>query len=186
MNESFFRERNMTEVYRTHEGYVAFLNPERAEQLASLDLIKKVILQQELPGTAEPGIFPNEPALYSWNKDNFGPLYIPEKGATVAITPETLPLYKHIILRYEQHENAKLHDGKLYIDGKEISQYTFKQNYYFMMGDNRHNSLDSRYWGFVPEDHVVGKAVFVWLSMDPEGHGLLDKIRWSRLFSLIN
>ena len=114
----------------------------------------------------------------------FGPLYIPKEGATVAITEATLPFYEKIILEYDHNENAEVRDGKLYIDGKEATQYTFKQNYYFMMGDNRHNSLDSRYWGYVPADHVVGKAVMIWMSTDPEG-SFFDRIRWDRIFKSI-
>jgi len=138
-----------------------------------------------MPQQTEIGVFPNAPALYKWNQDNFGPLYIPKAGATVAITAATLPLYEKAILDYEHNAPAEVRDGKLYIDGKEIRHYTFKQNYYFMMGDNRHNSLDSRYWGFVPEDHVVGKAMFVWMSLDPNGK-FLDKVRWSHLFTRID
>jgi signal peptidase I len=185
LNQEFFLDREITDVYPTQGGYLAQLTPEKAKALAALDIIKEVKLQKALPGDIEPGVFPQDLNNYKWNRDNFGPLYIPKAGETVAITPQTLPLYKKVILEYEQNDNASVKDGKLYLDGKEAHQYTFKQNYYFMMGDNRHNSLDSRYWGFVPENYVVGKAVLVWMSVDPNAD-LLHKIRWNRLFNVID
>ncbi|PRY15460.1 signal peptidase I [Pontibacter ummariensis] len=184
LNKEFFTDRNITEAYPGADGYLLHTTPAKAKALASLEIIQEVQLLKAKPGEAEPAVFPQAPALYTWNQDNFGPVYIPQEGATVAITPHTLPLYEKVILDYEQNKNAVVRGGKLWIDGKEVKQYTFKQNYYFMMGDNRHNSLDSRYWGFVPEDHIVGKAAFVWFSVDPTEE-LPDKIRWGRLFSLI-
>lgn len=184
LNESFFLDRDITDWYRTQAGYMVYISPEKARQMANLDFIKEVTRQMALPQEAEAGVFPQAPEQYTWNKDNFGPLYIPARGTTVAINLETLPLYEKVILNYEHNEQAEVLNGKLYINGKETSQYTFKQNYYFMMGDNRDNSLDSRYWGFVPEDHIVGKALFVWLSVDPNGK-FLDKIRWNHIFSMI-
>jgi signal peptidase I len=121
----------------------------------------------------------------NWSRDNFGPLWIPKEGATIPVNDSTMSIYGFTILDYEHHENAKIENGKLIIDGKELAEYTFKQDYYFMMGDNRHNSLDSRYWGFVPADHIVGKAFFIWLSIDKEG-SFFNKIRWSRFFNLID
>lgn len=120
----------------------------------------------------------------TWSQDNFGPLWVPKKGETIQINDSTLTLYGHTIVSYDLNEDVKIDKGKLYLDGKEVSQYTFNQNYYFMMGDNRHNSLDSRYWGFVPEDHIVGKAFFIWLSIDRNAD-FLNQIRWSRFFKLI-
>ena len=120
-----------------------------------------------------------------WNEDNFGPLTIPKKGWTIDLNDSTLALYGRTIVLYDHNKDAKIDNGKLLIDGKEMTSYTFKQDYYFMMGDNRHDSLDSRFWGFVPEDHIVGKAFFIWLSLDKNGT-FLDKIRWSRFFNLID
>ncbi|WP_317164384.1 signal peptidase I [Pontibacter russatus] len=185
LNESFFSDRDITDSYRTPEGYIVHICPEKAQQLAGLDFIREVKRQLAAPQEAEAGIFPQAPDLYKWNKDNYGPIYIPQEGATVAITPQTLPFYEKVILEYEHNENAEVRDGKLYIDGQEANAYTFKQDYYFMMGDNRHNSLDSRYWGYVPADHIVGKAVMIWMSLDPNGK-LLDRVRWDRVFSSID
>jgi signal peptidase I len=105
---------------------------------------------------------------------------------TVTLNEENIRKYFMVIQRYEDNENVRLQDGKVSIDGKPVDSYTFKQNYYWMMGDNRHNSLDSRFWGFVPADHVVGKAWMIWLSIDPDNNVVLDGIRWRRLFNLIN
>ena len=120
---------------------------------------------------------------YTWTRDNFGPLWIPSRGATVELTAENLPLYERIITAYEGHD-LQVKDGEIYIDGEEAHSYTFAQDYYFMMGDNRHNSLDSRYWGFVPEDHIVGKPALVWLSID-RNRSFPNNIRWSRLFKFL-
>ena len=100
---------------------------------------------------------------------------------TIDLTKENISKYKYVIERYEGNESVLEKDGRLIVDGESLATYTFKQDYYFMMGDNRHNSQDSRYWGFVPEDHVVGKALFIWLSLDPH-EKFLDKIRWGRIF----
>jgi signal peptidase I len=120
----------------------------------------------------------------TWSQDNFGPLWVPKKDATITINDSTLTLYGNTIVDYEHLEDVKVDQGKLLIDGKAVDKYTFKQDYYFMSGDNRHNSLDSRYWGFVPEDHVVGKAFFIWLSLDPN-ESFLNKVRWRRFFKMI-
>lgn len=128
-------------------------------------------------------IFPHTPA-YPWNVDNFGPLVIPKKGATVELNAKNLPIYERIITIYEGN-TLDTSTGKILINGEEAASYTFKMDYYFMMGDNRHNSADSRFWGFVPEDHIVGKAVFIWLSLD-KNESFFKKIRWKRLFSFIH
>ena len=122
-------------------------------------------------------------ADYKWTRDNFGPLWIPSKGATVQLTTGNLPLYERIITSYEGHA-LEVKDGVIYIDGEEAHSYTFAQDYYFMMGDNRHNSLDSRYWGFVPEDHIVGKPTVIWLSID-RNRKFPNNIRWRRFFKFV-
>ncbi len=120
---------------------------------------------------------------FKWTRDNYGPLWIPAKDAQVELTMDNLPLYRRIITSYEGNE-LSIVDGKIFINGEEAHSYTFKQDYYFMMGDNRHNSLDSRYWGFVPEDHIVGKPALVWLSID--GNKSFPKnVRWRRFFKFV-
>jgi signal peptidase I len=124
-------------------------------------------------------IYPNVPFI-DWTEDNFGPIYIPRAGDKVDITDaKNLAIYRRVITAYEGH-TLEEKDGKVFIDGAEATEYTFAMNYYWLMGDNRHQSADSRFWGFVPEDHVVGKAVFIWFSRDPEGG-----VRWNRMFRLI-
>ncbi len=128
-------------------------------------------------------IFPNDPR-YDWSEDNFGPLWIPKTGTTVKLTPLNLPLYRRAITAYEGN-TLEERDGAIWINGEKADSYTFKQDYYWMMGDNRHRSQDSRFWGFVPFDHVVGKAVLVWLTVDPEKGGFPTGIRWKRLFTRV-
>jgi len=170
--------------------YTVGLTEERFKTIknANLSYINSIELsEREAVGSTFP--YYNNPNAGSnrtlkWSGDDFGPLWIPKEGATITINDSTLLLYGQTIVRYDHNENAKIENGKLLIDGKEVQQYTFNQNYYFMMGDNRHNSLDSRYWGFVPEDHIVGKAFFIWLSLDRDA-SFLNKIRWNRFFNLI-
>jgi signal peptidase I len=127
----------------------------------------------------DPAIFPHSPN-FNWNVDNFGPLYIPKKGATVNLTVDNLPLYERIINVYEGNDLA-VRNGQIFINGKIATQYTFKLDYYWMMGDNRHKSADSRYWGFVPIDHIVGKASVIWMSLDKDKR-FPANIRFNRIF----
>ncbi len=129
-------------------------------------------------GTTTP-IFPHDPAHFTWNQDNFGPLVMPKAGATVRISPENIALYRKLIDVYEGNDLLEK-NGKIFINGTEATSYTFKQDYFWLMGDNRDNSADSRFWGFVPDDHIVGKAVFVWLSLDKDKGWLSGKIRWNK------
>lgn len=141
-----------------------------------------ISLKKDLSTQTENDIFPRSPE-YSWNKDEFGPIYIPEAGKTIDLNLEVLPLYKRIITAYEGN-TVDVEGNQILINGEVANTYTFKQDYYWMMGDNRHNSQDARMWGYVPFDHVVGKPVFVWMSWDSNGKGL-DKIRWNRLFTTV-
>ncbi|UKJ06989.1 signal peptidase I [Solitalea lacus] len=155
-------------------------NADKVKQFASVRNVQKFIYPDTI---TDPQIYPQNPA-YKWNVDKFGPLWVPKKGATLKLTKENIALYRPCIAFYEKNELKEQPDG-FYINGKKSDSYTFKMNYYFMMGDNRHNSLDSRFWGFVPEDHIVGKALFIWMSWDSEG-SFFSKIRWSRLFKSIH
>ncbi|MVN78292.1 signal peptidase I [Hymenobacter sp. HMF4947] len=119
-----------------------------------------------------------------WQLDDYGPLPIPKKGQTITLTPGNAAIYYKIVSQYEHNQNISWKDGMIQQNGQPLTSYTIKQNYYWMMGDNRHNSEDSRFWGFVPEDHIVGKAVLIWLSLDPFGDAG-HKVRWSRLFHTI-
>lgn len=132
-------------------------------------------------GVYQDGIFPHIDNN-TWNVDYFGPLYVPKAGSEIKLDSFTYPLYERAIRVYENNPDFETKNGKFYLGGKEITTYTFKYNYYFMMGDNRHNSADSRFWGFVPETNIVGKALFVWMSWDKDGENLFKNIRWNRLF----
>lgn len=123
-------------------------------------------------------------AVTGWTRDNYGPIWIPKKGETVQLTLKNIALYERPIRVYE-HNQLDIRNGKIYINGREAHSYTFKMDYYWMMGDNRHNSADSRYWGFVPEDHIVGKPIFIWWSSDPDRRGF-SGIRWNRLFRWVD
>lgn len=159
--------------------YVGELSPELAEKIKAFDFVKSVNMFAATSTDVEPGgTFPHDPKRV-WNRDNFGPIKIPAKGWTVNIDSNTMPLYYRAIRTYEGNK-VEEKAGVWYINDKPATTYTFKMNYYWMMGDNRHNSADSRYWGFVPEDHVVGKALFIWMSWDSEG-SFFNKIRWNRL-----
>jgi signal peptidase I len=149
------------------------------EKVKSLPYVKSVELTQN-----ENECFPFSTYTKSWTGSNFGPLTIPKEGMKLVINDSTLSIYGSTIKDYENLKDVKIEGNKLIIEGKEVTEYTFNQNYYFMMGDNRDNSHDSRYWGFVPADHIVGKGFFIWLSLDKYG-SFIDKIRWNRFFKLI-
>lgn len=175
--------------YHVREGgrlpdgnYVLNLAEEDARLLSKNPVVKTMNKRLAPKGEGE-DVFPNDPKL-AWNKDNFGPVYIPGKGKTVQLDKNSIGFYKQIIREYEKNE-IELVGDQVMINGAPASSYTFKQDYYWMMGDNRHNSEDSRYWGYVPFDHVVGKPVFIWFSWNSQGKGL-DKVRWERLFTTVH
>ncbi|MCP4883524.1 MAG: signal peptidase I [Flavobacteriales bacterium] len=169
---------------RLQDGnYILNLSDEDAQLISKNPTVKSLKKRLSPKGEREE-VFPNLASL-DWNKDNFGPVYIPEAGKTVDLNLETLPFYKQVIVEYEKNM-LEVENGKIYLNGSSdpSNTYTFKQDYYWMMGDNRHNSEDSRYWGFVPFDHVVGKPVFIWFSWNSDGKGL-SKVRWERLFTTV-
>ncbi len=168
-----------SDIMVTNDGYYLNLTKENYTRLKSLSNVISIEDNFYTAGEADRQVFPNS-AKFNWNVDNYGPLYIPKKDAVVKLTLDNLPLYKRIIASYEKN-SLVVRDSVIYINGNAANEYKFKMDYYFMMGDNRHQSLDSRYWGFVPEDHIVGKPIFIWLSLDAN-KGFLQKVRWSRFF----
>lgn len=157
--------------------------PEMIAELKKSTYVNSVSELLTTKDTYDQAIFPHDPNR-RWNLDNFGPIIVPKKGWTVTLDSNTMPLYERSIRVYEGNKLEKVADGWL-INGQKATTYTFKMNYYWMMGDNRHQSADSRYWGFVPQDHIVGKALFIWMSFDSEG-SFFKKIRWNRLFKGIH
>jgi signal peptidase I len=165
------------------ESYVFALTAAQASYLDTLPNIQAVTrLENMNRQLAHFSSFPYGPG-FQWTEDNFGKLVVPKKGATVRIRPSNLPLYRRIIETYEEN-HLEIQDSIIYINHEPRISYTFGMDYYFMLGDNRHNSADSRFWGFVPENHVVGKAIFVWLSVDRASEGW-ERFRWNRMFKKI-
>lgn len=189
--ESVFRDLNITDGY----GFVTperdtltisaltFSGAEKLKSVSGITSIKRIIKKHEST------IFPDEHHDHltipnNWSSDNYGPIYIPQAGKTVALNAQSLPFYKTIISEYEGNK-LKVVGNDIYINDKKATSYTFKQDYYWMMGDNRHNSLDARYFGYTPENHIVGKPIFIWMSWDSNGKGI-NKVRWDRVFTTVN
>ncbi|MFN4299715.1 MAG: signal peptidase I [Thermaurantimonas sp.] len=203
-------ENDFSQVRQINQNeYLVFIPEDKVDQFKSLPNVEEVIpvIAPREPGSYEsnaplvlknyidrylvpnsemfPNRFHSDIIKYANTRDNYGPVYIPKKGATVQISPDNIEWYERIISVYEGNE-LQVTDSLIYINGKQADSYTFKQNYYWMMGDNRHNSLDSRYWGFVPEDHIVGKPVFIWMSYDKTAEKLTDRIRTKRVFTTVH
>ena len=160
-------------------GYMPLTN-NAAKELKQRGIAENIELNRD---NDEWDIYPLNGNLH-WTRDNYGPIWIPAKGESIDLTLENLPIYERPIRTYEGNK-LEVKNGKIFINDKETTKYTFKLDYYWMQGDNRHNSLDSRYWGFVPEDHIVGKPIFIWWSSDPDRSGF-GGIRWSRLFRFVD
>lgn len=190
VRDRVFHQQGITDVFPANNGYLIHTTPEKAEKLGALDFIKSVTeINYDADNASQMGHtrFPDLPSL-NWTVDNYGPIYIPQKGDRVALNTENIALYGRILTHYDHNENVEIREGKVYLDGQLINEYTFRQDYYFMMGDNRHNSEDSRFWGFVPADHIVGKPLFVWWSISAQGDtfSLLDRIRWNRIITSVD
>ena len=175
LSDYTFRKLNITEYDGSAPYYYVATTAKGAELLRKFQSVESVERFNNTEASLD--AFPHH-ANYAWTQDNFGPLWVPQKGATIDLTVENLPLYERIIDQYEGHD-LRVEGDKIFIDGVECNTYTFAMDYYFMMGDNRHNSADSRFWGFVPEDHIVGKALFKVFSKGENG------IRWNRMFKSV-
>lgn len=191
INERVFDRLEISEFHQgANNRYLIFATEAQAKALEKLSFIKKVERQVKKKSEGESEIFPKHPD-YEWNEDHFGPLLIPAEGMKININRENLILYGEAIKRHEGYSPDEVvidvENASLKIEGKSFKEYTFSQNYYFMMGDNRHNSLDSRFWGFVPQSHVAGEAAITWFSISNNPRqSFFERIRWERVFTWIN
>ena len=177
MNINFLDEHDVDMINVIGNQYTLMIENEHVPAVQKQPQVVRfipAIMKKGEVGPVQAWTFPQDTVHFKWNQDNFGPMTVPKKGVTVQLSPANIALYRRIIDVYEENDLQEV-NGQFIINGKPANSYTFKMDYYWMMGDNRHNSLDSRFWGFVPENHVVGKAWFVWLSYGENG------IRWNRL-----
>jgi signal peptidase I len=182
INPKAFERLGITRYDQTMISGSAYLLPltkGNAETISKFSNVSEVSPVYARKGEFAPHIFPYS-RTFGWNEDNYGPIWMPVKGTTIDLDTSNICLYERIIDVYENND-LRIEGNTIYINNVVADRYTFKMSYYWMMGDNRHNSADSRYWGFVPEDHIVGKPKFIWLSLDKEAKGL-KRIRWSRMF----
>ncbi len=182
LSEYTLRKLNITEAMGNGSIYQMPLSSEMADVVRKLPNVLNVT--QYIAEGVNQDIFPHAPDLYPWNVDNLGAIWVPKAGVTIALTPENIPMYERVISLYEGNDLRIEDDGRIFINGELSTTYTFEMDYFWMMGDNRHNSADSRFWGFVPEDHIVGKASFVWMSLDKD-LSFPQNIRWDRLLKKI-
>ena len=187
LNSEFLDRIEMSQADRDGIGYepnyTLALTQEKVDMIKQMSFIKSVTLvTTPRDSSGSPSVFPQSRS-YPWSRDNYGPLWMPKAGVTVTLDMKNIMLYDRIITAYEGNK-LEVKNGVIFINGKETTSYTFKMNYYFMLGDNRHQSADSRYWGFVPEDHIVGKPILVWLSLDAD-KSFPFNIRWDRFFTFV-
>jgi signal peptidase I len=181
ISDRVFERMEIYDIQRSSNVIFAFLTGEELEKIRSFKSVQQVVGNYDFDQYSRE-YFPQD-TNFKWSLNNFGPLYIPKKGATVKIDTRNLCLYDRIISYYEKND-LEVKNGQIWINGKPTDEYTFKMDYYWMMGDNRHSSLDSRFWGFVPEDHIVGKPKLIWLSLD-KNKPFFSRIRWERMFRVV-
>ncbi len=185
LNDRFYDRLKVSKADRQgiSPNYNIPLSKAKAKQVKEMPFIKSIQISESLPNGSGFQVFPHS-RDYNWSRDNFGPLKIPQAGETVKLDMKNLVLYDRIISAYEGNK-LEVKNNTIFINEKQADSYTFKMNYYFMLGDNRHMSADSRTWGFVPEDHIVGKPILVWLSYD-EDKSFPANIRWDRFFKIVH
>ncbi|WP_339044615.1 signal peptidase I [Cardinium endosymbiont of Tipula unca] len=190
LNNAFFEKNSfrnpVISTTPSREGYTVYATPEKVSQLTTVlpSYVQSVEPIEDAVGIFNPSIYPFSPA-FSWTKDNFGPIVVPQKGTTIQMNEENIALYGHFIKRFEGKKDVQFTRNECWINGQQIHTYTFLRNYYFVMGDNRDQSSDSRFIGFIPEDHIVGKAVMVLFSSD-RSKSFFGGMRWNRLLHTIN
>ena len=172
-----------TDAQSGDNQYIMTVPASHLAELRAIPGVKAVAPYNQPAGEYNENVFPHSP-LFKWNEDNYGPVTLPKQGMTIPLTESNLAFYHEAITRYE-HNRLEKQGNVILLNGRPATAYTFKMGYYWMMGDNRHNSLDSRFWGYVPEDHIIGKAMVTWLSTDSAATDLLHSVRWSRTFKPI-
>lgn len=186
-SERALRRLDITDYfYNPQSGiFEMYMTEKAAQAIGRMRHVEEVLPKIQPDSTFNPYVYPYYKPL-PWNVDNYGPLVIPRAGMSVAMTPVNYHLYGRCIRDYERPDSQlKIQDGQVYLDGQALDRYTFEMDYYFMMGDNRHNSKDSRYWGFVPQNHILGKAILTWFSLDSKAPSLGERVRWERIGSMI-
>ncbi len=187
LNDKFYERLGISNEDRGYGGmgpeYNLPLTKEKAEAVKAMAFVQRIDIEEEQPDSTGFRVYPYS-SDYPWSRDNYGPIWMPQKGATVKLNLQNIVLYERIITAYEGN-TLECKNGTILLNGQATDQYTFKMDYYFMLGDNRHKSADSRYWGFVPEDHIVGKPILVWLSLDKD-KSFPGNIRWNRFFKVVH